>query len=243
MTNPVEELPRRLVPTPMRPLLGLTVLVVEDSRFASEALRLMCLHSGARLRRADCLAAARRHLGAYAPSVTLVDLMLPDGSGADLIRDLVARDSIAPVIATSGLAEGEAEARAAGAQGFLAKPVASLALFQQTILQALPPEARPRGPRAIAVGCPAPDRIALRDDLVHARSLITDRSAPGVLPYLAGFLEGLGRAASDRELCEAGRALGRALATGPGAEIDHLTRLLTARLVAAGDLDRLLPGR
>ena len=132
MTNPVEELPRRLVPTPMRPLLGLTVLVVEDSRFASEALRLMSLHSGARLRRADCLAAARRHLGAYTPSVTLVDLMLPDGSGADLIRDLVARDSIAPVIATSGLAGGEAEARAAGAQGFLAKPVASLALFQQT---------------------------------------------------------------------------------------------------------------
>lgn len=243
MTNPVEELPRRLVPTPMRPLLGLTVLVVEDSRFASEALRLMSLHSGARLRRADCLAAARRHLGAYTPSVTLVDLMLPDGSGADLIRDLVARDSIAPVIATSGLAGGEAEARAAGAQGFLAKPVASLALFQQTILQALPPEARPRGPRTLAVGCPAPDRIALRDDLAHARSLISHGGAPDGLSYLAGFLEGLGRAASDGELYEAGRALRRALATGAEDEVDRLNRLLTARLAAAGDLDRLIPDR
>ena len=83
-------------PTAERPLLGLTVLIVEDSRYASEAMRLLCLRSGARIRRADSLRAARRHLQVYRPAAIIVDLGLPDGSGLDLIAEL---DAASPRVA------------------------------------------------------------------------------------------------------------------------------------------------
>ena len=53
MSNDLKEFMARRQATANRPLLGITVLVVEDSRFASEAMRLLCLRSGARIRRAD----------------------------------------------------------------------------------------------------------------------------------------------------------------------------------------------
>jgi hypothetical protein len=54
--------PNLPAPTVNRSLLGLTVLVIEDSNFACEAMRLLCLRSGARIRRADSLRSARQHL-------------------------------------------------------------------------------------------------------------------------------------------------------------------------------------
>ena len=90
-------------PTAQRPLLGLTVLVVEDSRFACEAVRMLCLRSGARIRRADTLASARKHLSIYRPTVVIVDLGLPDGSGLALIETLSqAQPRIDVILGTSG---------------------------------------------------------------------------------------------------------------------------------------------
>ena len=50
-------------------VVGINRLVVEDSRFACEAVRLLCLRSGARIRRADSLEHAKTPWGLPAISV------------------------------------------------------------------------------------------------------------------------------------------------------------------------------
>lgn len=191
-----------------RPLAGLTVLVVEDSRIASEAVRLICLRSGARVRRADCLASARRHLATYRPAVVLVDMGLPDGDGAELIAAIAAIEPQVPVIlGISGEPDRRDSAIAAGAQGFLAKPVESVALFQQTILSALPSGERPAGLRLVPSEIVVPDAAALRDDLIHAMTLLEDGPGERDRNYLGRFVAGVARSARDAALEDAAESM------------------------------------
>ena len=201
------------------PLRGLTLLAVEDSRFACDALRLICIRSGARLRRAETLAAARAYLASRNPDAVIVDLGLPDGRGEALIAELAARG--VPVLGTSGDPDGRAAALAAGARGFLDKPVASISGFQRLILGLVGLAAPPPGSDVRTEGLPAADQLAFRDDLARAAALIT---AAGGGSYVTAFLRGLGRAAGDPALEEAARAA----STGEGATA--LARLLTSRL-------------
>jgi CheY-like chemotaxis protein len=198
--------------------MGLTVLVVEDSRYASEAVRLLCIRSGARIRRADTLTAAHRHLQVYRPAVVIVDLGLPDGSGIDLIAELASEDQVArPVlIATSGAdGDGAAEAAlAAGAQEFIPKPFASVCDFQQIILKHLPKDMRPTGPRLLNHETVSPDPIALNEDLLHLDELLGN--GLDALPYVAPFLQGLSRLANDDELATVSKLLTRAQTNGEG---------------------------
>ena len=205
-------------PTRMRPLLGLTILLVEDSRFASEAMRLMSLRSGARLRRADCLYSARRHLKVYRPSAVVVDFGLPDGSGLDLIEDLnAARPRVGVLLGLSGDPQAADKAAAAGADGCLIKPLNSLAQFQQAILSNLPSERQPNGPRALSDDIIAPDSLAYRDDISHSASLLDDAQSEEVLDYIAQFLDGVARSADDRPLADAAHSLARSRRKGaPG---------------------------
>ncbi|MCB1341264.1 MAG: response regulator [Pseudooceanicola sp.] len=217
-------------PTADRPLLGMTVLVVEDSRFASEALRLLCLRSGARIRRADSLRSAHRHLQVYRPTAVVVDLGLPDGSGADLIRTLartVPRVSV--LLGTSGDATGEAEAMAAGADGFLAKPVTSLPWFQSQILSRLPPDRQPPGPREIAEEEIAPDPIALHDDLAMVVDRLDDPDSADIA-YIAQFVGGVALSARDSVLAAAANDLARARGGSVARATRHMTGLISQRL-------------
>lgn len=195
-------------PTAARPLLGMTILVVEDSLYACDAMRLMCLHSGARIRRADCLRSARRHLTVYRPSAIIIDLGLPDGSGLELIAELAAaQPRVTSILATSGLDGAEASALAAGADGFLAKPLTNLGQFQQAVLDTLPKDRQPQGPRILRNEEVRPDPLAYRDDMVHVSNLLDEHSDDRILKYVAQFTSGVARSASDADLAEAADAL------------------------------------
>lgn len=194
-----------------RPLQGLTVLLVEDSRLASEAMRLLCLRSGARIRRADSLKSATRHLRAYRPGVAIIDMGLPDGDGAGLIAQIASTTPRVPVIlGLSGDPDAEEAALAAGADGFLAKPVENLALFQQAILGRLPEASRPQGLRVLPDEVVIPDDAALHDDLAYLAQMLVPGMEAGLHDYAARFLAGLGRVADDSTLIEAASALARA---------------------------------
>jgi CheY-like chemotaxis protein len=239
MSDDFSEFMARREPTGDRPLLGLTVLVVEDSRFASEAMRLLCLHSGARIRRADCLRSARKHLQCYRPTVVIVDLGLPDGSGIDLIRDLATMSPRIPVLlGTSGDALAEQTVLAAGADGFLAKPIESLAAFQQKVLGSLPASTRPvlRGvPRDDQI---MPDPIALRDDLCHVADILGNKPDAATLGYIAQFLTGVARSAHDAPLQAAAEALAREQHAGHGLArpLSQINGLVQERLAAQAQI-------
>jgi CheY-like chemotaxis protein len=220
-------------PTAERPLLGQTILVVDDSRFACEGLRLICQRSGARIRRADSLRSADRHLRTYRPGIVLVDVGLPDGSGLDLIRRLVRTDPAGPVVlAMSGEDAHADEARAAGAEAFITKPIASIAFFQSAILAALPKDARPTAIRAVHGDEVIPDRIALRDDLSLAAELLRGPADRPTMSYLGAFLFGVAKSAYDPDLVDAATNLSLTAESDNDmtAAVEMLSRMVATRL-------------
>ena len=195
-------------------LFAVTILLVEDSRSASEAIRLYAAESGARVRRADSLHAAARHLAIYRPSVVMVDLGLPDGDGMALIGHLASASTpITAIVALSGRERGEwqAEALEAGAAACLEKPIESLRAFQECILAVLPDaetRRRPEG-RELGLAGRASVRAALDEDLRRAKSLLAEALAGGdgeTVAYCAQFLGSVGEMLEDGELTAAARA-------------------------------------
>ncbi len=179
---------------------GGTMLLVEDSRLISASIRMMFHGSGGRLRRAETMLDARRHLTLYMPDVALIDLNLPDGSGIDLIRELASRRSKPQlIIAISAQIDLESQALAAGADRFIAKPFASIAQFRNL----LSPIFFAAAENAEGPHVPATDTIALRDDLRVAADLL--RSPPDAQRkgFALDFIDGLARCSNDAGLRDA----------------------------------------
>jgi CheY-like chemotaxis protein len=213
-------------------LFAVTILLVEDSRTASEAIRLYSAESGARVRRADSLGAASRHLSVYRPNVVIVDLGLPDGDGIDLIRQLASASTpLTSIVAMSGLdrTTWHAEAMAAGAAGCLEKPIASLRTFQEAVLAVLPDAESRRRPdeRELLLSGRATVRAALDEDLRRAQGLLADALPAGdadTVAYCAQFLQSVGEMLGDLDLAVVARGAGTVSGAG------ELARIVEARL-------------
>ena len=223
-TLELPELPINLMSEDMGdlPLRGVTILAVEDSRFASESLRLICRKLGARLRRAESLQTAAAHLRLYRPDVAIVDLGLPDGRGEALIHELAARTPRPAIIAISGDGDLRAAALAEGADAFLEKPIAGLQEFGALLRQLFPDRA---GRLAAGAEGVVPDRLALRDDLIHAVDMLDHLPGPEGEAYVAGFVHGLAVDSGDAAL--------EALSAGKS-DLSSLRAALLARLKSSG---------
>ena len=217
-------------------LFAVTILLVEDSRSASEAIRLFAGESGARVRRADSLHAAGRHLAIYRPNVVMIDLGLPDGDGLALIRHLASASTpLGAIVALSGHERGawQRDAMAAGAAACLEKPIASLRAFQECLLSVLPDADTRRRPdeREVALDGRASVRTALEEDLRRARALLSEALTADdaeTVAYCAQFVGSVGEMLGDRDLSDAARS-----ATGPrGGAL--LAAALAARIEGSG---------
>jgi CheY-like chemotaxis protein len=190
-------------------LFAVTILLVEDSRSASEAIRLFAAESGARVRRADSLHAASRHLAIYRPNVVIVDLGLPDGDGMTLIRHLASASTpIQGIIALSGhdRSEWQGAAMEAGASACMEKPIPSLKSFQECVLGVLPDADTRRGPddqRNLELMDRASMKAAFSEDLIRAKSLLDEALKirdSETIAYCAQFVHSVGEMLKDAPL-------------------------------------------
>ena len=104
---------------------GEQVLIVEDDPDVGKVFKIALEHTGFKVNVADT---AERALGSIAhqrPDVIVLDLMLPDMNGLDLVKIVRKQGHTMPMIVCSGIAGDfqEIKAKEAGAETFLGKPV------------------------------------------------------------------------------------------------------------------------
>jgi len=100
------------------------VLIVDDDANTREALAALATQEGFTTATAGSIAEARIQLVRQRPDVMLMDLVLPDGTGIDLLEDLDDRGSTETILITGHASiESAVEALRLGASDYLTKPV------------------------------------------------------------------------------------------------------------------------
>ena len=225
---------------------GSSIMLVDDSRSVSEAIRMMAIRSGARIRRADCLASAHKHMAIFRPDVVIIDLGLPDGNGVDLAREIKDGSASAPgVLIVSGSEEDvtAVAAQSAGADGYIIKPIPGIVAFQNAILAVCPGREGNQADWASQFSPDVSKSDALMQDLENMQDLLRealDAGDTGNLMYCAQFLRGVAATAMDEELAEEANALSKRIVAGHAgkaagqATLDLVSRRLQANWAETG---------
>jgi CheY-like chemotaxis protein len=118
-----------------------TILVVEDHSVTQLVLSKRLRNSGYEVATANNGKQALEFLASSAVDLIISDIAMPEMNGLDLLRTIRADENLreVPVImlTTSVLDQHRSEASAAGANGFLEKPVSSWEL-EETVKRLLP---------------------------------------------------------------------------------------------------------
>src|SRR3954465_4775990 len=99
-------------------------LVVDDEADAAEMMAALISTEGFTVATAGSLKDARRQAGLQAPDVVLLDLMLPDGSGMQLVDEIKAMPRTEVVLITGHASvETSIQALRMGAADYIVKPL------------------------------------------------------------------------------------------------------------------------
>lgn len=191
-----------------------TVLLVEDNRTMATAVLAYLEDPAYTLHHAEDAATAERLLSTHTIDIVLLDLILPDRDGRDLLiqmRESRATSNI-PVIVLSAKegAVPKAECLAVGAAEFLEKPV-----DPKILRAAVARHVRPRDPPSDWGGLVVPGRAALVEAYEPLR-VKADKARPTAVALLAlndftAILEALGEEATDRLVARLAEPIASAL--------------------------------
>lgn len=112
--------------------MAITILVVDDEENARESLSSLLSREGYEVIGAATLAEARENIKRGAGDVILLDVMLPDGYGPDLLKETAQYPIRPPIILLTGFGDIDmaVEAMKNGAHDFLTKPIQFKQLVQ-----------------------------------------------------------------------------------------------------------------